>query len=371
MTHMGFSFSSLSFSGAHKNFLLRGVALGMAGLLGGGLARAQWLTQELPLRAGWNAVFLRVEPEASACDDLFAGLPVAGVWRWNGSDRTLQFTESPNRLLPPDDDWLVWLPPGHPQAGLSTLHALHANTACLVKVANGTAPFVWRVKGRPRLFRPEWRVRGLNFTGLPVPESGATFAGFFRACPAVALTRAAGGAIQMVQSDGRGAPVWTPARTRIEPGRAYWIYSLRSSDFSGPLRVETDFGNSLVFAAGKGERSVTIRNVTDHPLTVTVRLRPSEPQPPDAQYAALVGPAPLSVVEKDWSQGRPRTVYAPFAEPRRRTLAAGEEWTLKLALRQRELRADGPDTVRLNLLEISDGENFRDVVGIIARGDAE
>ena len=39
-------------------------------------AHAQWTTQSIQLRAGWNAVFIQVQPEPSACHAAFAGLPV-------------------------------------------------------------------------------------------------------------------------------------------------------------------------------------------------------------------------------------------------------------------------------------------------------
>ena len=56
----------------------RAAGLGVVLLCGaaGGDLHAQWRTQEVPLTAGWNAVFLRVQPEPKACADVFAGLPV-------------------------------------------------------------------------------------------------------------------------------------------------------------------------------------------------------------------------------------------------------------------------------------------------------
>lgn len=120
-------------SGSGRRRLLSGVT----GFLLAVSTQGQWLTQEIPLASGWNALFLRVQPEPATCREVFAQLPVAAVYQWNGRDRTLQFSESPNQLLPRDDDWLFWLPPTHPQAPLNTLHTVHANQAYLVRVAAG------------------------------------------------------------------------------------------------------------------------------------------------------------------------------------------------------------------------------------------
>lgn len=43
----------------------------------------QWLTQSVPLQAGWDAVYLPMQPVPAACDEEFAGLPVAQVQRYN------------------------------------------------------------------------------------------------------------------------------------------------------------------------------------------------------------------------------------------------------------------------------------------------
>ncbi len=46
-------------------------------------ALAQWTTQTIPLRPGWNAVFLEVQPEPRECEALFSGLPIESAWGWN------------------------------------------------------------------------------------------------------------------------------------------------------------------------------------------------------------------------------------------------------------------------------------------------
>ena len=69
--------------------------------------QAQWLTQRVPLQPGWNVVHLEVQPEPGACDQVFAGLPIQSVWKWDRRFTTIQFTVDPGTLLPENPDWLM------------------------------------------------------------------------------------------------------------------------------------------------------------------------------------------------------------------------------------------------------------------------
>ena len=62
---------------------------------------AQWTTQAVTLRPGWNAVFLEVQPEPEDPERLFSGLPIASVWMWNKRFSTVQFIEDLDTLIPP------------------------------------------------------------------------------------------------------------------------------------------------------------------------------------------------------------------------------------------------------------------------------
>src|SRR5690349_2757716 len=54
-------------------------------------AMAAWNTQAVTLQPGWNAVFLEVQPEPDAVDQVFEGLPVRSVWMWNRRFSPVQF----------------------------------------------------------------------------------------------------------------------------------------------------------------------------------------------------------------------------------------------------------------------------------------
>ena len=47
------------------------------------VSEAQWRTQTIQLQPGWNAVHLEVQPEPRILDEVFAGLPVESVWKWD------------------------------------------------------------------------------------------------------------------------------------------------------------------------------------------------------------------------------------------------------------------------------------------------
>lgn len=144
-------FMKLLFSKApmHRTHLLCALLFGLAGG-----ASAQWMQQSIPLRPGWNAVFLEVQPEPEECDALFAGLPVESVWDYNRSVDAPQFVQDPSALIPGAPGWLTWFPPNHPLAGQSSLFLMRDGRSYLIKVASNAPPANWMVTGRPPCGRP-------------------------------------------------------------------------------------------------------------------------------------------------------------------------------------------------------------------------
>lgn len=332
---------------------------------GVGLAQAQWLTQETPLQPGWNAVHLTVQPERTDCPSVLAGLPVESVWCWSKRAPRLQFTTDPSQLLPRNPDWLFWLPPSHPQAALGTLFSIQGGRSYLIRLAADAPPVTWKVQGKPVVFRPRWLPQTMNLTGLPVRSAGATFEEFFRPTTSIGLTRADGGEIYQIGSHGEGLRIWEPARTRIQPGLAYWIRCTEPTQYAGPLRVELDYGSGLEFPVGVWTRRLKLSNDGRVPRTVTVRPWPSEAAPTGTPPVA--GAVPLSYGEKDWSGGLPKTVYRPLAPALSRSVAPGETWTLELTPRRQEMRAAAPSAAWQSLLEVTDAVAVRQWVGVVAR----
>ncbi len=117
------------------------MAWGLGFLVAAGVlpTQGQWLTQNITLNPGWNAVWLNVRPQPERCSEIFANRPIEGVWKWNRVLRTRQFETDPGLPLPGDPHWLTWAPSNQPSAFLNTLFGMEANCAYLIKVATNAA----------------------------------------------------------------------------------------------------------------------------------------------------------------------------------------------------------------------------------------
>jgi len=337
----------------------------LSSLVSPALCLAQWVTQEIPLTAGWNAVYLNVEPVTTDCASVFADLPVQSVGMWSKRETRLQFTTDSSKLLPRNPDWLTWLPPSNPQAQLGNLFAIHGGQSYLIRLAADATPVTWRIKGTPVPFQRQWLPRSLNLTGLPVPSNNTTFESFFRASSAIKTAQTDGGEIYQVNSAGQASRVWVPSRTTIQPGIAYWIRCQDPTRYSGPLHVQLDFGKVLEFQSGVWTRRLVLKNGSQTASPVQVRLRPSE-TPPDGA-APLAGTVALSYREQDWSQGTPRDVYKPLEPGVSRVLAPGETWSLELTLRRDEMSGAAAGALWQSLLEVTDGTTVRQWIGVRAQ----
>jgi hypothetical protein len=155
---------------------LIGIVLGMAvvpAAAGSGHRRIQ----EIPLKAGWNAVFLEVEPADPAPAKVFAGLPVDKVATLFQSPVTNQFVTDPGVELFKGQGWGVWYAPGTPEAFLKSLDAINGNRAYLVHAKSACQ---WRASGDALLPATEWRADAFHFVGFPVSATGGpTFGQFF------------------------------------------------------------------------------------------------------------------------------------------------------------------------------------------------
>lgn len=177
---------------ASKRSGVQGAARGALGwmllltwmLLPVGRTQAQWLTQSLELKAGWNAVFLHVDPSHATIDELVAADPlfaVEEVWLWRPELSAQQFVDSPQSPVGTDSRWTSWTRAKGPD---STLNRLVPNMAYLVKVNATVASYTWALKGRAVAPRYQWTTSGLNFLGFPAPQDGSlTFDAFLSKGP--------------------------------------------------------------------------------------------------------------------------------------------------------------------------------------------
>lgn len=335
------------------------------------LCQAQWLTQQIKLTPGWNAVFLEVQPEPRSCDEVFRNHPVQSVWKWDRRFSTVQFEIAPSLLLPENPDWLMWLPSSNPRAFLNRLFELQGCQSYLVQVASNAAPFTLALKGRVLLPRLEWYPHGLNLVGFPVnPRNPPTFTEFFKFTPEVDVSLGYANELYRIDSTGRGQRIVQPARERPQPGVAYWVGCARPVKRMSAVQI-TPVGGAVDFGSLLSWQEVSIRNI--HPsaaLTIRVQERDSESAPLTGGFPELAGPVPLSFFSKNASN---EWVWAEFpTNGLAQTLAPQEEWIVHLGVRRRDFApymSQGTNGCAYeSILEITDtAESLRIRVPVLAQ----
>jgi len=236
-------------------------------LLGAVTAQAQVATyqQTIELQPGWNSIWVQVQPEANHLSEVFANLPVASVWRWIPTEAGARFIQDPAEGLQNVEGWFAWFPEPRPEAFLSNLFRINANTAYLVRL-EGTESLQVVLDGRPQLVPLRWQTDAFTLTGLPVaPLNPPTFGEFFANSPAHQ-----GQPVYKLQANGQWQVV-NPASTAIREGEAYWVYTEGNSRYQGRLEVALDQGESLEFAAALDEIRFVLRNRSALPGSFLVR----------------------------------------------------------------------------------------------------
>lgn len=302
-------------------------------------ASAQWLTQEVPLRAGWNAVYLHVQPYPSSCDTQFAGTPVLEVHRYNQRVRVAQFDTDPSKPFRRPAEWLTWRPDDGTNRFVRTLDALVGDMSYLVHAAS---PVTLQVRGRPMIPRREW-VPGIpNLAGFQIdPTAGAqpTFAAYFAAEPRIPVV---GGPeesrLQEVDANLNGIDLTSRSRRlTMAPGRAYWIRPGAHSRYVGPMQVRTVNPEGLFFDTAINEIPFHIVNTSGATLELKVEHVPSEAPP--AGMPPKAGEVPLL-----WAELGTRTPTRqawPVGGIQTRSLAPGEEWGLRVAVDRQAMNSGG------------------------------
>jgi hypothetical protein len=320
-------------------------------------AAAQWVQQQIVLKPGWNAVFLEVEPTPNDCDGLLAGLPIESVWDLNRPAETAQFIQDPGTLIPGTEGWLTWFPHGHPMAGQGSLFALRDGRPYLIKSTN-TQSITWTVTGKPSLRRLTWRTGTVNLVGFHVGTQAPAFQSLFAGQPG--LTNQP---VYALDASGvwRAVPDLTSGRPKA--GEAYWVRCRLPSQATGTVLVEGTSREGLTFQPTATEQSIRIRNASTSSRNVSIRLLPSA-TPPNGQTPSA-GQVPLeywrasySTTNFDWV---PLSAPVTFA-----SLAAGQEWNVRLAVPGPAMLSMQPGSMWQGVLEVTDDLGTRWLVPIKA-----
>jgi hypothetical protein len=243
---------------------------------------AQTRQQTLNLRAGWNAVFLEVEPANPNPSAVFTNMPIDIVARYFPRTSPVQYIVDPSSAPWNESGWGVWYGPTRPESIISSLHSIHGQKAYLVHT---TSACTWNIGGTAVFERLSWQADSFNLLGFCIDENmPPTFGRFF----AGAGSRI-GERIYQLDAEGKWQPVLAAATT-IRPGEACWVYCRGKTDYQGPMDVKIAGLGGLDFGGTGSGLDVELINCLSEPATVTLEVVPGG------------GDLPLSQVLRDVSQ---------------------------------------------------------------------
>lgn len=216
--------------------------LAVAGWLGLGVCvdAASTRTQTVALQPGWNAVYLEVQPSASAPTNVFAGTPVQAVAWFRKGGLDSKYIRNPGDAPWRSEGWSVWYAPGQADAALTDLYDIRGGQAYLIRASAATT---LNITGEARLTQLEWQPNNCTFTGLPVADTqGPTFQQFFAGSPAHSRHR-----IYRLEN-GVWRIVRNPATARAKAGEAYWIQTDGASRYQGPIQLNLPSSGDIDFS---------------------------------------------------------------------------------------------------------------------------
>ncbi len=280
--------------------------------------------QTLDLHPGWNAVFLEVQPSDNTPASVFGSLPVSSVWTWLPRQDTAEFTRNVSETMYNDSRWLAYFPSNRYESMFTSLHRLYANRAYLIKLA-GTNPVTATVTGVPAAPRYAWKPNVFHLTGFPLNPAGPlpALGGFLS--PSPELT---GQPVYRLDAEGHWNLVVSPLTSMLQSGEAMWVQAAGETDYMGPVSVRTGDGSGLEYAGVATEKKVTVANLSTNAVTVRIR---------DASGAG----GPLAY----WSMAGGEVVWNALPDPLTVVLAAGESYTLRLAVRREQMTDEIFETV--------------------------
>lgn len=265
-------------------------------------------TQVIELEAGWNAVYLEVQPLESAPTSLLEGTPVEIAAAFFRPVAPMEFIDSPSELLSKRENWSVWYAPDRDDALLSNLYALQAHQSYLIYIEED---YTWSVEGAPILGAASWHPNSYSLVGFQIdPSEQPTVENFFAGSDAQST-------LQLYSLvDGRWALITQPESTLLEPGVAYWAYSEGASDYSGPVdvRLPANSAGGLIFSENSASRRIEIENVSSYPQNLTFEVTAGNAGLLPLSYVAIMTGGEVAPIEKV-SKPLPETFVLGPVEP--------------------------------------------------------
>jgi len=303
---------------------------------------AQTREQSLDLHAGWNAVFLEVEPADASPEAVFTNTPIDVVAHYFPRTSPVQYITDPAETSWNEPGWGVWYAPSRPESVVSSLHAIHGNKAYLVHTPAACA---WNVAGSVTFRRLSWQADSFNLVGFGVDEeSPPTFERVFASAGGRVGQR-----IYRLDAGGKWQPVTLPASTRVRSGEAYWVYCQGKTDYQGPLDVRVPGLGGLDFGNVGSRLDVEFFNTSGEAASITVEVVPGS------------GDLPLAQVVRDLPALQ--TSYPELQTTTQLVVAAGQVDRLALEVRREAMSA----AVQNRLLKITTSQGLRYWVPVRAR----
>ncbi|MCX6916499.1 MAG: hypothetical protein NT167_26220 [Verrucomicrobia bacterium] len=311
---------------------------------------AQWVTQTLQLKPGWNSVCVWIQPVAGDLNDVLGNTAVRSVWQWDRRFTTVQFQTNPTQLLPADPHWQYWYPRTSVASFLTSIKSFVGSESYLIELPTNAAPLTISLKGLPILPAPKWVPYEMNFVGFPSgPAPGPYFLDYFRGCTQIDVSTTYNPSIFTVRSSSSSLPVTAPARTRMERGVAYWVRLQDVKGFVAPFTIE-GLGRGLMdFGTDVQEQTFTIANASTSAVQVVLSPAPSE-SPPSGQ-PALAGAVPLSWYNVVSFTNR---TWVNFNVPFTISVPASGKADVRLAIRRGDLGAAAAGALFQSLVNVQD-----------------
>lgn len=293
---------------------------------------AQNRQQTIQLQAGWNAVYLEVEPLDTNPDAVFGNTPIDTVARYFPRSSPVQYISDPAGAPWNEPGWGVWYAPARPEAVVGNLHAIRGNKAYLVHSAS---VYAWNVTGTIAFERRSWQADSFNLVGFGVNEqSPPTFERVLSAAEG-----RIGDRIYRLDAGGKWQPVTAMAATVVRSGEAYWVYCKGKTDYQGPLQVKVSGTAGLDFGSSATQLDIEFFNYSSASTSVGVEV--------------VSGAGDLPLVNVSYDAAALQTVYSAFPSRMSLTVAANQTEKLRLAIRRESMSA-GTQT-KLLKLTTSDG----------------
>ncbi len=221
--------------------------------------------QTITLKPGWNSIYVELEPVNNQITDVFSGVPVESVWRWLPKDLGKDFVVDPAEGLLSVDGWYGYFPEPRPEAFLSNLYTISANTAYLVKLDGSTNKTI-TITGKPVLRKKQWTTNGYTLTGFPFIEGDEPSFGDFFATSESHTNQP----VYRLTQQGQWELVDDPYLSVMNSGESYWIFTEGTSQFQGLINVTIEQGESIEYRAAFTEIDVILTNLSDVPNFMSI-----------------------------------------------------------------------------------------------------